>query len=78
LERKAGDAGCPDCSRDVGAALVEVVFSWPGVGSLMLNAVLSRDYPLLSGIFIFVSIIIIVCNLLADIVYAKLDPRIVY
>jgi peptide/nickel transport system permease protein len=61
-----------------GAALVEVVFSWPGVGSLTLDAVLARDYPLLSGIFIFVSLAVVLSNLAADLIYAKLDPRIVY
>jgi len=61
-----------------GAALIEVVFSWPGVGVLMLDAVLSRDYSLLNGIFIFVSIAVILSNLLADVIYAKLDPRITY
>jgi len=61
-----------------GAALVEIVFSWPGVGNLMLDAVLARDYPLLSGIFIFVSLTVILVNLVTDIVYGKLDPRITY
>lgn len=59
-----------------GAALVEVVFSWPGIGSLMLDAVLARDYALLSGIFLIVSITVVLANLVTDLAYAGLDPRI--
>ncbi|MGA2665523.1 MAG: ABC transporter permease [Nitrososphaerales archaeon] len=59
-----------------GALLVEVVFSYPGVGYLTWQAVLSHDYPLLQGLFLVLSITVIVANFAADIVYAFADPRI--
>jgi len=59
-----------------GAAVIEVVFSWPGLGRLMLDATEHRDYPVLMGIFIAVSISVILFSFLTDIVYAKVDPRI--
>ena len=52
------------------------MFDWPGIGSLMLDAVLSRDYALLSGIFLIVSVTVIITNLVTDLLYVKLDPRI--
>ena len=58
------------------SALIEIVFAWPGIGSLMLGAVLSRDYALLSGIFLVVSLTVIVTNLITDLLYFRLDPRI--
>lgn len=61
-----------------GAALVEIVFGWPGIGQLTLNAVLQRDYPLLMGVYIMASISIAVMILATDAVYAVLDPRIRY
>jgi len=61
-----------------GAALVEIVFGWPGIGQLTLNAVFARDYPLLMGIYIITSISIAVMILLTDATYAVLDPRIRY
>ncbi|MCL4187104.1 MAG: ABC transporter permease [Rhodobacteraceae bacterium] len=61
-----------------GAVVVETVFSWPGVGRLMYESILSRDYPLLLGIFVIVSFGVIVVNLLADLVAALVDPRIAY
>ncbi len=61
-----------------GSVLVETVFGWPGVGLLTYNAVNSRDYPILSGVFIMVSIMVLAANFLTDVVYAALDPRIRY
>ena len=61
-----------------GAVLTETIFSWPGIGRLMYNSLLSRDYPVIMGIFNFISISVVVANLLTDIVYAYLDPRIQY
>jgi peptide/nickel transport system permease protein len=60
------------------AAIVEIVFGWPGLGRLLLGATHARDYPLILGIFLFVSLVVIVANLLTDFVYARLDPRITY
>lgn len=59
-----------------GALLVEVVFSWQGMGSLMYEAVLSRDYPILSGCFLILSLSVVFANVMADIFCAFIDPRI--
>ncbi len=61
-----------------GAVLTETVFSWPGIGLMIYNAILSRDYPVLQGAFVIVSITVVIANLLADLAYAYLDPRIRY
>lgn len=60
-----------------GTILVENVFKYPGLGSLMRQAVMVRDYPLIQGIFLTVTFFVIIMNLTADIVYKKLDPRII-
>lgn len=59
-----------------GTILVEDVFSYPGLGLLTANAIKARDYPLLQGAFLLITICVIVANLLADLLYFKLDPRI--
>ena len=59
-----------------GAALVEIVFAWPGTGRLMLNAINRRDYPLLMGIYLMISISVALVTMVVDVVYAWLDPRI--
>jgi peptide/nickel transport system permease protein len=61
-----------------GAVLTETVFAWPGMGRLTYNAILQRDYPLLMGLFILVSTCVILANLITDIVYSFIDPRIQY
>jgi len=61
-----------------GSVLTETVFGWPGIGRLMYDAILARDYPVLMGIFALVSVMVIVTNLLVDFVYALVDPRVVY
>lgn len=58
-----------------GSLVVETVFSYPGLGSLIVNAVNSRDYPMLQGIFIITTISIIVANLFTDLLYPLIDPR---
>ena len=58
-----------------GALLVEVVFSWQGMGSLMYEAVMSRDYPILSGCFLILSLAVIGANMMADIFCMFIDPR---
>jgi peptide/nickel transport system permease protein len=55
--------------------LVELVFNYPGVGDLLLQAVLNQDYPLLQGIFLVITFTVLAANLLADVVYLTLDPR---
>ncbi|MFO1296561.1 MAG: ABC transporter permease [Rubrivivax sp.] len=58
-----------------GAVLVETVFSWPGLGTLALDAILGRDYPTLLGVLTFSAILVIVANLLTDLSYRWIDPR---
>jgi peptide/nickel transport system permease protein len=60
-----------------GATVIETVFSYPGVGRLMYEAVLARDYPMLQGGFLVITISIVVANMLADLAYPLLDPRVV-
>lgn len=59
-----------------GAVVIETVFAWPGIGRLGWDAVLKRDYPVVMGLVVFTGILTIVGNLLADIAYAIIDPRI--
>ena len=61
-----------------GAVITEQVFSWPGMGRLALEAIMQRDYPLLMGITTVIAILVLIANLLADILYAVVDPRIRY
>jgi peptide/nickel transport system permease protein len=58
-----------------GALLVELVFNYPGVGNLLLQAVLNEDYPLIQGIFLVITMTVLAANLIADLVYLALDPR---
>jgi ABC-type dipeptide/oligopeptide/nickel transport system permease component len=59
-----------------GAILIETVFSWPGIGRAVYDAVLQRDYPMLQGAFLLLTISVVFFNLVADLLYFKLDPRI--
>lgn len=59
-----------------GSILVETVFAWPGIGRLAFDAVLQRDYQVLLGIFFVSSVMVIVFNILTDLVYTLVDPRI--
>jgi peptide/nickel transport system permease protein len=59
-----------------GAITAEVVFNWPGLGTLTVDALSSRDYPVLQGVFLLLSVTVVVANLAADLVYGVLDPRI--
>jgi peptide/nickel transport system permease protein len=58
-----------------GSLLVEIVFSYPGLGFLLFRAVGAKDYPLMQGIFLVITITVLIANLLADLVYLLLDPR---
>lgn len=60
-----------------GAVLAENVFNYPGLGSLMRHAVMVRDYPLLQGIFLIVTLLVLSMNLISDFVYKKIDPRVI-
>ncbi len=61
-----------------GAYLVEIIFSYPGMGYLIEQSALNRDYPVLEGVFFFSAILVIVANIVADVAYVYLDPRIEY
>jgi peptide/nickel transport system permease protein len=59
-----------------GAVLIETVFAWPGIGRLMFDALLQRDYQLLLGVFLITSATVIAFNILTDLAYRYVDPRI--
>ena len=61
-----------------GSALVETVFGWPGMGRLLYDSVFARDFPVLLGIMIVVSLTVVLANLATDLLYAYFDPRIRY
>ncbi len=61
-----------------GAIITETVFAWPGVGRLTIQAIAARDYPLVQGCVLFIAFVYVAGNLLADIAYAWLDPRVRY
>ena len=58
-----------------GALLVEIVFSYPGIGYILLQAVSNEDYPLMQAVFLIITLAVLIANLLADLVYVVLDPR---
>ena len=58
-----------------GSVLVETVFAWPGIGRLAFDALLARDYQVLLGVFLTTSILVVVFNLITDLVYLAIDPR---
>lgn len=62
----------------IGALVVETIFSWPGTGRLFLESALRFDYPVLMGILFIGSVVVILSNLLADVLYGVLDPRVRY
>jgi peptide/nickel transport system permease protein len=59
-----------------GAILTETVFAWPGLGGLLVSSIGNRDYPVLTGIFLFVATLVVIANLITDLVYAAVDPRV--
>jgi peptide/nickel transport system permease protein len=59
-----------------GAILTETVFNWPGLGLLAYEAMIERDYPVMQAVFLVMSVAVIFCNLIADIAYYYLDPRV--
>jgi peptide/nickel transport system permease protein len=62
----------------VGAIFLETIYNWPGMGTLYHRAVLSRDYPIIMGANLFIAITVLAANLLVDIIYAIVDPRVRY
>jgi peptide/nickel transport system permease protein len=58
------------------AVVIEVIFAWPGVGSLLYAGIFQRDFPLVQGAVIMIGILIVIANFVVDIAYAYIDPRI--
>jgi peptide/nickel transport system permease protein len=61
-----------------GAVFTETIFSWPGMGRLFYQSALRRDYPVLMAVVMITAVLIVLSNLIADIIYGYLDPRIRY
>jgi peptide/nickel transport system permease protein len=61
-----------------GAVVIETVFSWPGIGRLMADSVIGRDFPVVQALVLLVAVVVLMVNLLVDIAYAWVDPRIRY
>jgi len=61
-----------------GAILTETIFAWPGVGRLVVDSIFARDYPIVQGAVLVIAILFVLINLLVDLSYAYLDPRIRY
>jgi ABC-type dipeptide/oligopeptide/nickel transport system permease component len=61
-----------------GSILTETIFSWPGVGRYVLNAIDKRDLPAVQGSILFLSLVFVIVNLITDLIYARVDPRIAY
>jgi peptide/nickel transport system permease protein len=59
-----------------GAITVEALFSWPGIGLATLDAIQAKDFPMLQGLYLVTAVMVIVCNLAADLLYGRLDPRV--
>ncbi len=60
-----------------GATVIETIFVWPGVGKLLVDAITGRDYPMIEGFVLYAGVAFVVLNLLVDVLYAAIDPRIV-
>ena len=58
-----------------GAIVMEIVFSYPGIGLLLLNAVTSNDYPLMQAIFLVITFAVLIANLIVDLIIVLVDPR---
>ena len=61
-----------------GAVVTEQIFNWPGIGSLMVQSINARDYPVIMGITVMVAAVVLIGNLVVDLAYGLLDPRISY
>ena len=61
-----------------GSVVIETIFTWPGLGRLMITSILTRDLPVTQGALLFFAMTFIVINLIVDVLYAYVDPRISY
>ncbi|MEF8780882.1 MAG: ABC transporter permease, partial [Haloferacaceae archaeon] len=60
------------------SVIIEIVFAWPGMGRLLVNSTLSRDYPVVQGLVLVYSLIVLASNFVVDLTYTYFDPRISY
>jgi peptide/nickel transport system permease protein len=61
-----------------GAVILEVIFSWPGIGRLLFDSIMRRDYPTIMGLTVLSAVLVLLTTLLADLAYARIDPRVTY
>lgn len=61
-----------------GAVIIEQIFSWPGLGLITMNAIMSRDYPVIMGVCLLTAVVVLLANLITDIIYTLIDPTIQY
>ena len=61
-----------------GAVVTEQVFSWPGIGKLLIQSIYARDYPVIMGITVIIALAVLIFNIITDLIYGLLDPRIRY
>jgi len=61
-----------------GALIIETIYAWPGIGRLVINAVLQRDFPIVQGVVLISAATFVIVNLIVDLFYSVLDPRITY
>ena len=61
-----------------GAMLTETVFAWPGIGKYTVDCILKSDFPVVQGVVLLIGVIFVIINLVVDVIYAYLDPRIKY
>ncbi|MBA7555567.1 Nickel import system permease protein NikB [subsurface metagenome] len=61
-----------------GTVIIEQIFNLPGIGRLLLDSIVARDYTIVSGVMVFLGAFIMLCNLMVDLTYGYLDPRIRY
>ena len=61
-----------------GAIIIETIFNWPGMGTLYMDGVSTRDYPLIMSMVLISAVVIVVSNLITDLTYALVDPRVRY
>lgn len=59
-----------------GTVVIETMFAWPGMGKLAIDSIMARDYPVILAFVLFVAVLVLACNLIADLLYALVDPRI--
>jgi ABC-type dipeptide/oligopeptide/nickel transport system permease component len=71
-------AGITFATIVTGAVIIEMVFAWPGIGRLIAEAVIARDFPVTQAVVLLVAVMVLGVNLVVDILYAYVDPRIRY